>query len=380
MVYVIIFSITALLFFITVNYTFIERAPKQLLQSKDLSTHPIYSKYKFEISDNIINIGIQPFNIPTGIVTEVMKRDTILVQSLKELGMEIRFYAFLKGADVNYFVKKGYLNAAHCGDMPTIMMASNSDIVIALMTQLGYTAIIAKQQTLISELKGKKIGYAFGSDAHYALMAALAQEGLNESDVKLIQMDAYLMPEALKTNLIYAFSVWEPTDSLSVRNNINAFAIHKMLSTQYLYFSKEFYDKKRQAANLIIASELRAINWLLTNKGNRMIAASWVIKSTKDLNKIQSQSLTEELIEELTLKMLLNLTSTPFIPENIIMHDGPIYKECIFLKKIGLLSADADWNKIHNSFTNDALIEILANTNNYRIKEFKYMINDIENE
>lgn len=368
----IIISISILLAVIVVIYSLIYKVPVPKSQGIDLSSHPIYSKYKFEDSDNVINIGIQPINIPTGIVTEAMERDKILEQSINRLGLKLRFYPFLKGADVNLFVKKGILDVGHCGDMPTIAMASQSDIVITSMTEIGYTSIVAKQPILMSELKGKVIGYAFGSDAHYALMATLAQEGLSESDVKLVQMETTQMPEALKDNKIYAFSAWEPTPICTVRNNPDTMIIHKTISTQYLYFSKRLYEQKRDAVYQIIASEIRAVKWLLQSRQNRFKANSWVIKSVNNLYPNQSLNLSEDILEELGLKTLLNLTSTSFIPDNMIMHDGPLYKEFVFLKKIGKLPNNADWNKVYKSFTNSALSEVLGNPEKYAVNEFNY--------
>lgn len=63
----------------------------------DLQTHPIYSHYKFNNSDNILNIGVQPLYLPTGIILEAIKRDRILLQNLHDLGMDIQFFSFLKG-------------------------------------------------------------------------------------------------------------------------------------------------------------------------------------------------------------------------------------------------------------------------------------------
>jgi hypothetical protein len=371
----IIISASIIFIIIAVKYTLLDRNIVTPPQTIDLTAHPIYSKYQFEIKDNIINIGAQPLSMPTEIISEAMKRDTILIQSLKNIGMEIRFYSFLKGADVNYFVKKGYLSVGFCGDMPAIMMSSNSDIVIAAMTHIGYTSILAKQPTFIPELKGKRLGCAFGSNAHYGLMATLAQQGLSERDVTLMQMDISEMPQALKTDKVDAISIWDPMASMIIMDNPNTLIIHKMLSTQYLYFTKRLYDNQQDAVDLILASEIRAINWFLLNRENRIKAASWVFKSASSLSAF---SLTNDMIVEMGQKRLKDLTSTPFIPDNIIITNGPIYKEFLFLKKIGLLPKDADWDKVHNSFTNDALLDVLGSPQTYRLNTFQYRSDDNE--
>ncbi|MEO5356584.1 MAG: ABC transporter substrate-binding protein [Nitrospirae bacterium YQR-1] len=377
---IIISAITLLVIFIAVKSPILDRRSTAPLQSSDLSNHPIYSKYKFEVNENIINIGVQPLYSPTGVITEALKRDTILRQSLSRLGLEMRFYSFLKGSDVNYFMKNGSLSVGISGDMPTIILASSFDVVIPSLIQMGYTAVIAKQPVLIKELKGKKIGYAYGSNAHYALLAALAQEGLSEKDVTLIPLESLEMPAALKNNKIFAFSAWEPVTTLSTRENTETFAIHKMLTTGYISFRKSLYEKQAEAVYHILAAEVRAIRWLLRSRENRIRAASWVIQSVNNLYTTQPLNLTEELIDELSLKELSNITSAPIIPEKITSEGGPMYNEFIFLKKIGLLPYDTDWNKAYNSFTNVALIKVLDKAEAYRLNEFQYSQQDKANE
>jgi len=65
----------------------------------DLSNHPIYSQYEFGEGTNIIDFGAQPLWVPTCLITETMRRDTILMKTMSELGLKIRFHFFLKGAD-----------------------------------------------------------------------------------------------------------------------------------------------------------------------------------------------------------------------------------------------------------------------------------------
>ena len=75
-------------------------------ENPDRAGHPIYSKYHFDRSGRIINFGVQPLYLPTGLISEAMKRDRVLQKALKDLGVEIRYYPFLKGDDVNFFLKK----------------------------------------------------------------------------------------------------------------------------------------------------------------------------------------------------------------------------------------------------------------------------------
>ena len=71
----------------------------------NLLKHPIYSRYVFDNTEKVINIGVQPLYLPTGLISEAMERDTVLQKALQDFGVEVRYYPFLKGDDVNFFLQ-----------------------------------------------------------------------------------------------------------------------------------------------------------------------------------------------------------------------------------------------------------------------------------
>ncbi len=104
---VLIILIGALIIFLSIK----KATPYSSVQSSpDLVNHPIYSNYNFDQNDSVINIGIQPMYLLTGIIMEVIKRDKILNKSLASLGKRINYHPFCKGADVNFFLTKKIIN------------------------------------------------------------------------------------------------------------------------------------------------------------------------------------------------------------------------------------------------------------------------------
>jgi len=65
--------------------------------------------------------------------------------------------------------------------------------------------------TDVAGLKGKKIGTPFASTAHYSLLAALGQAGLNETDVTLVDLEPTDILAAWTRGDIDAAYVWSPT-------------------------------------------------------------------------------------------------------------------------------------------------------------------------
>ncbi|MCP4253979.1 MAG: ABC transporter substrate-binding protein, partial [Candidatus Scalindua sp.] len=303
------------------------------VKPRDLSNHPIYSKYKFNNTENVINLGAQPFFSPTGLITEAMKRDKILYNALSELGMKIRFYAFLKGNDVNYFLRKGDIDVGIGGDMPTITAAATMDITVSSIIQQGFCSVVARRHMLIRELKGKNVGYALGSNAHYTLLKALSSGGLNESHVQMISMDVSEMPKALQAGEISAFSAWEPTPAITLKKYPESTIIHRYISSGFMYFNKTFSENHPELVRQILVAEIRALKWMKNNRQNLLLASEWAIQAVEDLtnNKLE---LSVEQNASLAENDILGLTSAPIIPQNDLRENGPLHMEFEFLKTL----------------------------------------------
>ena len=88
--------------------------------SKIIFIWDYFDSYEFCKSYTVIEIGTQPLMIPTSLISEAMKRDSVLKELLLKKGFEARFHPFFKGVDLNYFINNGSLEAAIGGDLPTI--------------------------------------------------------------------------------------------------------------------------------------------------------------------------------------------------------------------------------------------------------------------
>ncbi len=339
----------------------------------DLSIHPTYSNYKFNKAEDIVNLGVQPIYSPTGLISETMKRDTTLHDALSGLGMKVRFYAFLKGDDVNYFLRRGDIDAGISGDMPVITASATMDVIVPALIQQGFTSVIANSPMLIRELRGKNIGYAFGSNAHYALLKALASGGLNETQVNLIPIEVTKMQEALATGKIEAFSAWEPTSTITLTKYPESVIIHRYLSSGYIYFIKTFSDKHPEVVRQIIAAEIRALRWMQNNRQNLLQASEWAIQACEDLTNHELE-LSVEQNASVAENDILGLSSPPIIPQNDLRQNGPLHMEFEFLKTLGKIPASTNWEKVHNSFDLHIIIDVLTNSKKYKLNEFNYYI------
>lgn len=332
----------------------------------NLSDHPIYGKYEFGGQDNVIDIGVQPLVTPTNIIVETMKRDAVLREALTREGLEIRFHPFLKGADLNFFLQRGDLEVGVAGDMPTLTAAAESQVLVAGLMQLGFCSVVAKKPLMMEELRGMRIAYALGSNAHHALLEGLASAGLTEEDVQLIPLDVDAMPDALAEGKIDAFSAWEPTPTIAMTRFPDLTVIYRSLVSQYLYFSRSFAEKHPRSVRHIVASQLRAIHGLQTYDEDLFNAARWARNAAQEMSD-QASVLSVEQYVTLARNDLLGLSSAPAIPQSELAPQGRLFEEFEFLRSLGKIPRTAEWDEVRSCFDHTIIQEIVAQRQKYRL-------------
>jgi ABC-type nitrate/sulfonate/bicarbonate transport system substrate-binding protein len=337
----------------------------------DLSNHPVYSGYPFGSDEKVIDFATQPLAAPLGVIVEAMKRDRILRGQLKSKGKELRFHAFLKGADGNYFMKRGLVEIAVTGDTPVITLAATYDLVIPALVKQGHTSLIAKRQMQISELKGRRIGYSFGSTAHYGLLIALYASKLKESDVVLVPLEIDELSEALERDRVDAITAWEPIPMALLAKHPEYAILQQFINTNYLCLTRAFAKRHPEETSWLLASFVRALRWMKRDEKNLLRAAAW---NMKDREKFQNKpsDVTLEQLATITRSQALPLSDAPYIPLKDLKDDGMFFKSFEFLKSQGVIVASAPWDKIKASLDRKMLAEVLSRPVKYKLDKFDY--------
>ena len=300
-----------------------------------------------------------------------MRRDGLLRQGLAEKGLTLRFHCFLKGSDLNFFFNRGQLDVAMAGDMPALVAATVSDIVILSLVKQDFSSIVARQSMFLRELRGKRIAFPYGSNAHYALLRALASEDLSEGDIRLVRLDVNDMAAALSEGKIDAFVAWEPFPTLALEQSADFAIVHRVLSSSYLYMDRAFVDRYPEAARLIVASQVRAMVWMRQSRNNLLRAAAWNREARQQFGS-QEQNIAIRLVAELTDRGILQVAPAPVIPASDLDHGGNIYREFEFLKDTGMIIDNVQWGRVYDSFDSGILDEVLASPQRYRLYDSDY--------
>ena len=300
-----------------------------------------------------------------------MKRDRVLNKALKELGMEIRYFPFLKGDDVNFFLKRHDLDMGVGGDMPTLSAAATMKIVIPVKVQQGFTSIVATRPMLTRNLRGKRIAFPFGSISHFVVLDLLESEGLGESDADLVPLNISKLAVALNTGKIDAFAAWEPIVAMGMKTYPEFLATYRQLTSGYLYFLKDFCLKNPQAAPQIVAAVIRAFRWMKKKRAHLLLACKWGRNAAEKMTG-QKSPLTDEEIARLAKEDIFGLLSIPVISKTDLNEAGFLFREFEFLKRLKKIPPATPWNKIRRSFDLQILSGVLANPDHYHLDTFNY--------
>lgn len=130
---------------------------------------------------------------------------------------DIEWTRYPTGQDIVQGFTAGSVDLASLGSTPTAKALSaplNLDVSVVQANSVigGTEALVAKDAAGIRDLKGKRIAVPFSSTAHYSLLNALIDAGIDPSrDVEITNISPDKLPAAWKSDRIDAAYVWDPT-------------------------------------------------------------------------------------------------------------------------------------------------------------------------
>lgn len=155
-----------------------------------------------------INIGTLNGAIQTGIAEEE--------GYFEELGVKVNILYFDSGRDVSNAFASHSIDVASFGSSPISLGVSN-DLgyeVIFINDVIGTSETLAAKNgsgiSTVADLKGKKVATPFASTAHFSLLNALIFDGVEESEVELLDMQPQDILAAWQRGDIDAAYVWNP--------------------------------------------------------------------------------------------------------------------------------------------------------------------------
>lgn len=359
-------------------YLFIFRSDNKsamdyLVQPIDLTNNALYKTYDFSSDEKVIDFGEQPLWSPTSLITTLMKRDRVFQQQLAEIGYKIKMHPFFKGDDLNYFFNSGYLEAGVVGDAPALKVATSGNAKFVSMVQKGFLSLVSRDILEVQDLKAKRIAYPFGSNAHYYLLHLLQDNNIKIKDISLIPMDVIVMSNALANKQIDAFVAWEPTPTIALTEHPTFKITNRSKSYGFLYVNKDLFLNHQEVVKILIAAELRALNWIREDEENLLQTSKWAIDSglrlDPKLSAINPSQLAEIAQEDLPG---IYIQEYPTIDPQLLEKDGELYNEFIYLQELNLIPKGIKWEEDSNSFDLKIIKDVVNNIDKYLLFRYKY--------
>jgi sulfonate transport system substrate-binding protein len=236
-----------------------------------------------------------------GALVDVLHTRQLLEQALADQGVTVKWH-FFKGAGplINEAMSNGQLDAAFLGDLASIIgRASGVQTRLVMATGRGINGYLGVTPTsaikTIADLKGKRIGMLRGTADHLALIDVLASAGLNERDVRVINLDFNAVNAALAAGQIDAS--WAPSRLFALRDKgviqipIGSPQLGgKGAGQGGLLFTQAFIDAHPQAVVRAASAVAKAQDWL-SREENRQAQIDLSAEQSAYPRQVLSESL-----------------------------------------------------------------------------------------
>ncbi|NTW72098.1 MAG: ABC transporter substrate-binding protein [Eubacteriaceae bacterium] len=199
------------------------------------------------------DISEQPEEINFGIL-RVPNDETIAIaeglfqQTFEEKGIKCNFIVFDSGVEANKALASGSIDFATMGNTNAIIaLALGLDVeMIWIHEVLGEIEALAVKNGSgideISDLAGQKIATPFASTAHYSLLNALKNAGI-EDKVQLLDMQTAEIVAAWERGDVLAAYTWQPSLSVLLKNGKMLVSSKEMAEQGYVTANVELVRK-----------------------------------------------------------------------------------------------------------------------------------------
>ena len=148
----------------------------------------------------------------------IVRQNGWLEEALKDKNVTVEWIKFESGGDVNTAFVAGDLDIGLAGSSP-VTKGLSEPLLIPYQVPWIFDVIGTAESLVVSNdsgitdiagLKGKKIGTPFGSTAHFSLLAALEQNGVDPASVEIIDLEPADIQAAWERGDIDGAYIWLP--------------------------------------------------------------------------------------------------------------------------------------------------------------------------
>lgn len=318
----------------------------------------------------VVHLGTIPSGVSSIFTIQSILHDRVLQEQLAPEGWVIRSFGYRSGKDVIPYAD-GRLDILAVGDTEALMAVQRHRVGIFAVMRQGLNAVIAKRRITPSELKGLKIGYTPGTILQYALERALETAGLALGDIVPVPMAPDEMEAALRSGRVDAVTTLEPFITIILSQVPGSAAIASSDSYTYLLADLDFADRHPEVLKAILAAVVRAARWGRQSDEHLRTALEWIRETNLQFSGRSSVESTAPWVSVIHRETIDN-ASFPMLPLNARDDLSLQHRQFEYLKKAGLLPAEAEWAKVRAGFRLELLPEVVRQGKAWRVDQFRY--------
>lgn len=216
-----------------------------------------------QAQEKTVRIGYQKYG-----KLVLLKSKGTLEPKLKALGYNVTWTEFQFGPPLLEAINVGAIDLGNTGETPPVFaQAAGAPIRYVAYeppAQKGEAILVPKDSPLknVTELKGKKVAVAKGSNAHYLLVKALEKAGVKYEDITPVFLAPADARAAFQSGAVDAWSIWDPYQSaaettLGAKTLTDATGI--VPNTQFYLSSQKFVDTEPKVLDVVL-EELRGVD------------------------------------------------------------------------------------------------------------------------
>jgi sulfonate transport system substrate-binding protein len=222
------------------------------------------------VGADVLRIGYQK----GGGLLGLLKAQGQIERLLAPAGWGVTWAEFPAGPQLLEALNADSIDFGYTGAPPPIFaQAADVDLVYAGAEPVGASteAIVVKRNSTVvgvADLKGRQVAVQKGSSAHYLLLAALDQAGLQFSDIR----PAYLAPAfaraAFESDRVDAWAIWDPyLAGVQASIDLRVLADYSNLSETFSFYeaSRRFANRAPQQLSLLLGALAVAGVWALAH-------------------------------------------------------------------------------------------------------------------
>jgi NitT/TauT family transport system substrate-binding protein len=273
----------------------------------------------------------------------------------RQQGLEVTLLPFPAGKEGLEAVVAGRADFTTVAETPIafqVMKGSRVYVLATLASVSKLYAVVARRDLGISstsDLQGKKIGVALGTNAHYFLDSFLLFHRISRNGVRLLDVSTEKTVEALSTGKIQAVATWEPSLS-KLRAQLGPKAlcfygepVHIYRVTWNIAARQDYVQKNPETVNRLLRALIQAEGFIKENRAEaRRINSRYIAKTDgQELDKFWKAYRPEISLNPLLIENLENQTRWAIRNRLTNIKEVPNYLQYIYFPGLESLKPEA---------------------------------------